>query len=769
MKSMKRFIKSAFPLLIIASVAAACSAPLSQSSAPAASAIPAGKGLLSVSIPHISPILQSLSTGAGAVYPGSRSVGRAFTVADRVRLELFRGATSLGSQSFTVSIDPNVSASAALSWAVDPGTGLTLQASVYNDLYDSGSTPEVIGTSQGFTVTEGAISPVTISCVPAATTALSYGSGSAAISLDTAWTQYPKLVPGSDLWFSFTPTDSIVAITATLANGSQAIPFGFVYDAQGNVVEPLNRTDGGASASTLPLPHVYGLTANDSYYLLVIDGGTGAPAQRSFSVAADAGADPATLTYKVTYDPNGSSSGAAPTDAATYRQGDSVTVLGNSGGLAKTGYKFSGWNSRPDGKGMDYFGGTSFAKGSSNTILYALWIDAAAVTWCYDSNWNDSVFKKIADDYATLHPTAKIKTIAIPASSYNASLEAAMQAGDPPDIFSSNQGYTLRGYAKAGLLKDINADLDAGAGAWRDSFASAALSTYASGGKTYGVPLNAGTFGFWYNKALFAQAGIAAPPATWSELLGDIVKLKNAGITPIALGEGDKWTGMHFYAYLVVRLGGVASIQAAISRSGKFTDAPFIDAGEKLRELIALSPFQDGFLTATYGDEAAAIGNGQAAMEMMGQWAENVQRDNSSNKQGLGSDLGWFPFPAVAGGTGDPSAANGGVGGFLIGKNASAEAIDFLKYLTSLPVQKTMAIDNIPAVKGAEAAMTDPLMVQIQQAVAAASGFQLYLDQDVPPAMGSVINDSTYGIYSGSLTPTQAAQAIENAAQLALQ
>ena len=48
---------------------------------------------------------------------------------------------------------------------------------------------------------------------------------------------------------------------------------------------------------------------------------------------------------------------------------------------------------------------------------------------------------------------------------------------------------------------------------------------------------------------------------------------------------------------------------------------PFVEAGKKLQELIALKPFQDGFLGATYGDEATAMGNGKAAMELMGQWA----------------------------------------------------------------------------------------------------------------------------------------------------
>ena len=106
--------------------------------------------------------------------------------------------------------------------------------------------------------------------------------------------------------------------------------------------------------------------------------------------------------------------------------------------------------------------------------------------------------------------------------------------------------------------------------------------------------------------------------------------------------------------------------------------------------MIALEPFQDGFLGATYGDEATAMGNGKAAMELMGQWAPAVEKDNSADKKGIGDNLGWFPFPMVEGGAGDPGDAVGGGNGFAIGKNASPEAIDFVKYLTTAEAQQEL-------------------------------------------------------------------------------
>ncbi len=378
-----------------------------------------------------------------------------------------------------------------------------------------------------------------------------------------------------------------------------------------------------------------------------------------------------------------------------------------------------------------------------------------------------SLFQKFADEYMAAHPNVKIEITILENEAFKTKMTTVMQAGDPPDIFQSWGGGVMNEYVNAGLMKDITPDLDANGGEWRNTFAPGALGVYAYKDKNYGVPFDMGMIGWWYNKALFKQAGIDKTPATWTEFLDDVKKLKAAGITPIALGEGDKWPGMHMWAYFVTRLGGKANFEGALLRTGSFTDKPFVDAGKYIQDLMALQPFQDGFLGATYGDEGTAMGNRKAAMELMGQWAPSVEKDNSADKKGLGEDLGWFPFPAIEGGAGDPNDAVGGGNGFGIGKNATPEAVDFVKYLSRVESQTQMAEAGfvIPVVKGAEAGIKDPLMQMVQNGFMGAKYFQLYYDQALPPAMGSVINDSVQGIFAGTLTPEQCAQAIEDSAK----
>jgi len=390
------------------------------------------------------------------------------------------------------------------------------------------------------------------------------------------------------------------------------------------------------------------------------------------------------------------------------------------------------------------------------------------VTWWHISTKDPplSDWQMMADDYMAAHPNVNIEITVLENEAFKTKLTTVMQSGEVPDIFQSWGGGVMNEQIAAGLLKDITSDLDADGGAWRNTFAPGALAVYSYQGKNYGVPWDMGMVGWWYNKDLFTQAGIDTPPTTWTQFLDDVKALKAAGITPISLGEGDKWPGMHMWSYLATRIGGEAAFDAAYSREGSFADPAFVEAGKKLQELMALDPFQPGYLGATHDEMQAAFGNGQAAMELSGQWAPSVEAANSVDKVGV-ANLGLFNFPAVEGGAGDVTDVIGGGNGFAIGKNASPEAIDFVKYLTNVDNQVIIAAHGtgIPVVKGGEAGLTDPNMVAVQKAFAGAKYFQLYYDQYLPPAMGSAINDAVQTIFAGTATPEEAAQAIEGSAK----
>ncbi|TXK85571.1 InlB B-repeat-containing protein [Paenibacillus sp. N3.4] len=98
------------------------------------------------------------------------------------------------------------------------------------------------------------------------------------------------------------------------------------------------------------------------------------------------------LTYTVTYAGNGHTQGNVPTDSKKYDPSSTVTVLGNTGNLAKTGYTFAGWQNT---QGVDYSAGKTFTI-SANTTLSAKWtINQYTVTFI--SNGGSTVTNQKVD------------------------------------------------------------------------------------------------------------------------------------------------------------------------------------------------------------------------------------------------------------------------------------------------------------------------------------------------------------------------------------
>ncbi|GAA0229070.1 extracellular solute-binding protein [Actinomadura nitritigenes] len=374
-----------------------------------------------------------------------------------------------------------------------------------------------------------------------------------------------------------------------------------------------------------------------------------------------------------------------------------------------------------------------------------------------------TLYPKIAKAYEAAHPNVKIKLTNLENEAFKSKMTALTASGKVPDIFVTWGGGVLKQQIDAGLVKDLTSS----ASGLLNTITPVSQKPYQFDGKTYAVPYDMGMVGFWYNKRHFDKAGIKAPPRTWAEFLDDVRKLKAAGVTPIALGGKDKWPGMYYWAYLAMRMGGMTAMQQA-AKTNDFTGPAFVGAGRHLKELVDLQPFQAGFQNAgfdTPGGEAASVGAGKAAMELMGQWAPAVEKDASG--KGLGDDEGWFPFPAVDGGQGVLTDVFGGGNGHALGKDAPKEAVDFLAFLVNTENEHELVSSGafMPVVKGAESALADPGRKQVAEALGASTGFQLYLDQAFPPAVGQQVNDSVAALIGGKATPEQVAQQVTKAAK----
>lgn len=374
------------------------------------------------------------------------------------------------------------------------------------------------------------------------------------------------------------------------------------------------------------------------------------------------------------------------------------------------------------------------------------------------------IWEEVARAFEAKHPGTKVEMQFLENEAYKAKLPTILQSRDRPHVIYSWAGGVLKAQVDAGVLEDITAQV----GDYKDNLAPGAVAAFTVNGKIYGLPHAVSQVGFMYNKELFAKGNVdGSKIKSWDDLLAAVKALKGAGVTPIVVGGGDKWP-LHFYwTHLAVRLGGKAGFEAALKgENGGFEGEVFQKSGEMFKQLVDLQPFQNGFLGFKNPQALGYFGDGKAAMNLAISSHYATQRSLSASKQGISDDnLGWFDFPMPAGAKGEPTDTLGGVNGWLITKGAPKEAVEFVKFFISKDVQTRLAQNNylIPTFKGADSGLGAQFLRNVAQNIGRSNYHQNFYDQALGPSVGRVVNDATAEIAGGSMSPKDAAKAIQAA------
>jgi multiple sugar transport system substrate-binding protein len=140
---------------------------------------------------------------------------------------------------------------------------------------------------------------------------------------------------------------------------------------------------------------------------------------------------------------------------------------------------------------------------------------------------DDSGFiKTVVDAFNAAHPKVHLNLTIVPTNNFVQKFTTAVASGGAPDVASFNL-IDLPYYSSANALTDITSFQD-GLGYASDlSPAHKQLATYQ--GKVYALPFTGDASVLYYNKKLFKQAGIAAPPTTYAEMLDDAKKVRALG------------------------------------------------------------------------------------------------------------------------------------------------------------------------------------------------------------------------------------------------
>lgn len=192
--------------------------------------------------------------------------------------------------------------------------------------------------------------------------------------------------------------------------------------------------------------------------------------------------------------------------------------------------------------------------------------DSATVKIAYNRStdskvrFKDAFLESVKEQFEKDHPGKKVKLVPIqaPDNDYATKAQQMMRsAKTAPDLVYEDT-FRINSDIKAGYLRPLD-DRLAKWDAWSRFVPTAKAAAKAEDGRTYGVPDGTDTRGLWFNKQLFAKAGLPVDwqPRNWADILdaARTVKKKVPGVIPLnvltgkAVGEAAVMQGFEMLLY----------------------------------------------------------------------------------------------------------------------------------------------------------------------------------------------------------------------------
>jgi raffinose/stachyose/melibiose transport system substrate-binding protein len=362
----------------------------------------------------------------------------------------------------------------------------------------------------------------------------------------------------------------------------------------------------------------------------------------------------------------------------------------------------------------------------------------------------------LSKEYTKLHPNVTFKFEYIPQASINQKIQLLASQNQLPTIFSAGSATSIaKGLAKAGLLLNVSSTFKQ-LGIY-DSLTPAGVNLVESvyGTPMIGIPKEANIDGFWYNKKMFADAGIDVP-ATWDDLVSDAAKLQQSGVQPFVTPGSPSvgWPVTRMIGEYIQRDLGADAMNKIVDGSAKLTDSDYVAGAKAIGSLGQAGYFGKGVASTDYPTGVSEFLTGKAAIWWMGSWT--VADFNQPGANSIGNDnIGFFPFPSVKGGKGNDltfmepgetvvfskKAYNPAVAGWMkyVFSRFGNEDLKVSGVLSGFKI--TTSTDNLP-----------PLTKLVVDHVAAAKQPATWFDANFP-AQATTVGNSNAGLFlSGQLS-----------------
>lgn len=363
---------------------------------------------------------------------------------------------------------------------------------------------------------------------------------------------------------------------------------------------------------------------------------------------------------------------------------------------------------------------------------------------------------EIIDQYQTQHPHVTIQQEVLENEQYKNKLKILSASNELPDVGVTWAAGFMDPYVKGELFAPLD---DLLSGGLKDKFFPGTTDAYAVDGKTYGLPIELNISPVYYNKAIFEKYNLEVPQ-TYDQFLSIVEKLSSYGVTPIALGNKDRWTGSLWYMYLADRLGGLETMKKAIDRSGTFEDPALIQAAAEIQRLVDMNAFNKGFNGLSNDEGKSEFMNEKTAMYLTGTWEIPNFTSNPEVPQQFKDKVGFFKFPTLDSGKGDINSWVGGPGvGLFIAENSKVkeEAKEFVEYfIDKWGASSVSTAGVIPATKVDTSSSDLPqIYIDLLDELGNASNLTLFADVQMKPNAAQTHLNMIQALFGKAITPEQ--------------
>ncbi|MFD3653257.1 ABC transporter substrate-binding protein [Streptomyces sp. NPDC058620] len=300
-----------------------------------------------------------------------------------------------------------------------------------------------------------------------------------------------------------------------------------------------------------------------------------------------------------------------------------------------------------------------------------------------------------------------------------------------------------------------------------DQLEPAAVSTIRAlyNGKVQVLPYEYNIEGIFYNKKLFAERGITEP-ATWDELVAAAAELESDDIQPLAASGQQGWPLTRLLSGYLYRSLGPDALKDVADGKAELTDPQYVEAAEQVAALGKKGYFGKGVGSIDYDTAMNQFLTGKAAMFYMGSWALANIADEAQNKVGA-ENVGFMPFPEVAGGEGSAGQypSNVGLGITLSAKSFDQKTGDWVSCIarnygsTALEDQGAISGFKVNTIVDDNNAVT----TQIRETIAGSKQNVLWFEALFSTKATTVSQTNAAGLVAGSISPQKFMETVQAA------